>query len=41
MANDSQRIINRFGGNAWKGASWAVNFHARFHCSAWVLLITI
>jgi lambda family phage portal protein len=25
MANDSQRIINRFGGNAWKGASWAVN----------------
>ena len=25
MANDSQRVINRFGGNAWKGASWAVN----------------
>jgi len=25
MANDSQRIINRFGGNAWNGASWAVN----------------
>lgn len=25
MANDSQRIINRFGGNAWKGASWNAN----------------
>ena len=25
MANDSQRIVNRFGGNAWKGASFSVN----------------